>query len=108
MKDFSLFKKKILFVFPLIYAPGPAASVWNVFGKSSKPALIVQGDYGRLREDCPTTGAPGPDKEVGPECGGPQLVEGPTSEIVWPLPCGLLWKLHLCVLWLRFNLDLVQ
>lgn len=27
MKDFSLFKKKILFVFPLIYAPGPAASV---------------------------------------------------------------------------------
>lgn len=43
MKDFSLFKKKILFVFPLIYAPGPAASVWNVFGKTSKPALIVHG-----------------------------------------------------------------
>lgn len=52
-KNSALFEKKILFVFPLIKAPGPAASVWNFLDRSGRPALTLPWWSRCLWEDGP-------------------------------------------------------
>lgn len=108
MKDFTLFKKKIRFVFPLIYAPGPAASVWNFFGRSGKPALLLHWRLWVFQGRLPHTGAPGPEMELESECWGPSAcwrthLRNPLTLALW-----LAVKVVFVCLWSCSNLDLVQ